>query len=191
VLGLPVRRNKSFLEALFAIKQRNFGAGTYAPYGGKVEGDETFEEALIREFWQESKAECSTADIEKVGIIELYFCDHRNRPPLEIAVFLIHDWIGTLRDTSEMKNPQWFQQNSLPLGNMAPSNNIWIPKILDGKNIFAHVFYDPKSEKLFRAPEIMEYNRPFNGHRRQIIAGGFYYPCFVFPQKSAIFKRLL
>jgi 8-oxo-dGTP pyrophosphatase MutT (NUDIX family) len=142
VVGFPVTKK----NVLLAIKQRgNIGRGLYMPYGGKLERGETFEEAMVREFFQESGMSTVTDDLEEVGV--LFTQNHLNGRPAvewEIRIYLIHGWDGVPVDTDEMRSPRWFPRSKykLPLARMLPADCIWVPKVLAGKYVEVYTAYD-------------------------------------------------
>lgn len=116
-------------KILLGMKKRGFGAGRWNGFGGKVEGDETIEEAARRE----TKEECGIdiVALEEVGIHEFEFHDKRG-DILEVHVFRVESWDGEPRETEEMR-PQWFTTDAIPYDEMWPDDIHWLPVFLTGK----------------------------------------------------------
>jgi len=124
-LSLIVKENR----ILLGMKKRGFGVGRWNGFGGKVEGDETIEEAAKRETLEECGLKITK--MEKVGIHEFEFFDKRG-DILEVHVFRIDAWNGELSETEEMR-PQWFTTDAIPYDAMWPGDIHWIPVFLAGK----------------------------------------------------------
>jgi len=114
-------------KLLLAMKKRGFGVGKWNGVGGKVETDETYEQAAIRECQEEVGV--TPQLLHKVG--ELHFFD---LPDVEhyCHVYTANDWDGEPRETEEMR-PQWFAKADIPFDSMWPDDKFWIPLMLDNK----------------------------------------------------------
>ena len=55
-------------DLLLAMKKRGFGAGKLNGIGGKVQGDETPEQALVREAFEEIEVTLEEDKLEKVAV---------------------------------------------------------------------------------------------------------------------------
>jgi len=123
-LGLLVEKEK----ILLGMKKAGFGAGRWNGFGGKVEPGESIEQAMIREFYEESNIQVT--DYKKMGVIEFEF---RGNPViLEVHIYLITKYNGEPKETKEMK-PQWFPINDIPYQQMWPDDKHWLPLFLQGK----------------------------------------------------------
>ena len=116
-------------HVLLGMKKRGFGEGKWNGFGGKVEENETIEEAACRE----THEECGVAvsKLEKMGVIDFEF---ENAPGdiLEVHVFRADTFSGTPCETEEMK-PQWFHTNNIPFSDMWPDDVHWFPYLFDRK----------------------------------------------------------
>ena len=114
---------------LLGLKKRGFGMGRWNGFGGKVEADETIEEAAKRE----TQEECgiTITEMEKVGIHEFEF-DSKRGEILEVHVFRVAAWMGEPVETEEMR-PQWFTTDAIPYDAMWPDDIHWLPVFLVGK----------------------------------------------------------
>ncbi len=116
-------------KVLLGMKKRGFGAGRWNGFGGKVEPNETIEEAAKRE----TQEECGVTieSMEKVGIHEFEF-DAKRGEILEVHVFRIDGFSGDPQETEEMK-PQWFTFADIPYDTMWSDDRFWLPLFLAGK----------------------------------------------------------
>jgi len=123
-------------KILLGLKKIGFGKGRWNGFGGKVEAGETLEGGLVREFQEE----CGIipTKFEKRGVI--YF-EFENDPEIfEVNFFKISEYEGEPIETDEMR-PQWFDINNLPFNQMWPTDPLWFPLFLDGKNFEGNVFF--------------------------------------------------
>lgn len=110
------------------MKKRGFGAGRWNGFGGKVEIDESVEDAAQRELAEESGLEVKK--MTKVGILEFSFIHESDT--LEVHVFNVSEFAGSIRETEEMK-PVWFMVDEIPFGQMWPDDKYWFPLFLRGR----------------------------------------------------------
>lgn len=138
-------------EILLAMKKRGFGEGRWNGVGGKLEPNESIEEAAIRETTEEINVVPNS--LEKVGDIKFYF---KNKPDWNqhVHIFVIKKWSGEPEETDEMK-PQWYKHTDIPFDDMWPDDIHWLPKILEGKKIQG-VFYFKDEGNTFDNFEITE-----------------------------------
>src|SRR3990167_4664607 len=132
-------------EVLLGMKKRGFGEGRWNGFGGKVEEDETVEEAAVREL--EEEVGLKLKEMNQLGILEFSF---ENDPKiLEVHIFKINDFLGEPRESEEMK-PQWFKFDEVPFQEMWPDDLYWFPYLLSDK------FF--KGRFLFDKPSTAEYS---------------------------------
>jgi len=115
-------------KILLGMKKRGFGALRWNGFGGKVEKDETIEEAAARETREEVGIEA--LELEKLGVIDFKF--QTNGEEIEVNIFNIKNFSGTPIETEEMR-PQWFDVDKIPFETMWPDDIFWIPLFLAGK----------------------------------------------------------
>lgn len=133
-------------KILLGMKKRRFGAGMWNGFGGKVEDNETIEEAAKRELREESGLE--VLDIFKRGIICFEF---ENDPVvLEVHIFYCNNYSGILMETEEMK-PQWFSVDEIPYDDMWTDDKLWMPLLLNGKKFKGNFLLDKPSSNDYRA----------------------------------------
>ena len=115
-------------KILLGMKKRGFGAGRWNGFGGKLNVDETVEQAARREMKEEAGIELT--DLEKVGVIDFEF---QGKPGiLEVNIFRSTDFSGEPVESEEMK-PQWFGLDQIPFAQMWPDDIHWFPLFLVGK----------------------------------------------------------
>lgn len=143
-----LRRNN---EILLAIKKRGFGAGKYNGVGGKIEKNETPENAMIRETQEEISV--TPIKYEKVGLMEFDEYYKGNKENVVFHLYLVTEWIGEPTESDEML-PKWFDINEIPYENMFADDKYWLPLVLNGKKIKAYFEFDEEWNLLSK--EIIE-----------------------------------
>jgi 8-oxo-dGTP diphosphatase len=122
---------------LLAMKKRGIGAGKWNGVGGKVEANETPEEATIRECQEEIGV--TPGPLKKMAEIEFlipsqdyHTYDH---------TYTATEWTGEIVETEEMA-PQWFKLDEIPYDRMWSDDILWLPKVLSGQSIRANFIFD-------------------------------------------------
>ena len=140
-------------QILLARKKRGFAKDKYNGVGGKVENNETLEEAMVRE----SQEEISIIPIEyeKVGTIEYDEYYKEKREQIIVHVFFSTKWNGDPKESDEM-SPKWFNINNLPYEEMIGDDPYWLPKVLEGKKIEAFFKFDKDWKIINHKVEIKE-----------------------------------
>jgi 8-oxo-dGTP diphosphatase len=141
-------------EVLLAMKKTGHGAGHYNGAGGKVEGSETIEQAMVRE--------CQ----EEIGVTPLTYhkvVEHTMYQPYkgeacrnDIHVYMVSSWQGEPTESEEMA-PQWFVRSSLPYDRMWPDDIHWLPQVLAGKHLKTVFRYDGDELRSFEVDEVAPY----------------------------------
>jgi mutator protein MutT len=113
-------------QILLAMKKRGFGKGKWNGAGGKMEPNETPEQAAIRECQEEVGV--TPYNLRLAG--NLHFFDY---PDVEhyCHIYATSNWHGKPHETEEMR-PQWFAIQDIPYGEMWPDDRLWMPKLLEG-----------------------------------------------------------
>ena len=115
-------------KILLGMKKRGFGAGRWNGFGGKLNTEETIEDAARREIKEEAGIEMN--ELDKVGIIDFEF--KGNPELLEVHIFKGGEFSGQPVESEEMK-PQWFDIDKIPFNEMWPDDIYWMPLFLSGK----------------------------------------------------------
>ena len=117
-------------KVLLGMKKRGFGEGRWNGFGGKVQENETIEEAAIREMQEESGV--SVTALQEVG--QLIFTFEGNPQPLEVHIFATDAFGGEPAESEEMR-PQWFDFDKVPYDEMWPDDRFWLPQVLNGRKV--------------------------------------------------------
>ena len=116
-------------QILLAQKKRGFGAGYWNGIGGKIEPDETEEQALIRECQEEIGV--TPVSYRKVATQD--FIQEESDPwQMLVETYICTAWDGEPSESEEMM-PQWFEITDIPYASMWPSDEHWLPQVLEGK----------------------------------------------------------
>ncbi len=115
-------------KILLGMKKRGFGVGKWNGFGGKVNPEETIEEATKREMLEESGIKVSK--LKKRGIVEFKY--HDDSKIHEVHIFKAGEFKGEPIESEEMR-PQWFEINEIPLTEMWADDKYWMPLFLKDK----------------------------------------------------------
>lgn len=127
-------------DLLLAMKKRGFGEGRMNGVGGKVQGDETPEQAIVREAFEEIEVTLEEDKLEKVAILHFSF-DTKPEWNKECNVYLTSEWEGEPTETEEMR-PEWCSKDALPFDKMWPDDVHWLPKVLAGEKVRCHFAFN-------------------------------------------------
>jgi 8-oxo-dGTP diphosphatase / 2-hydroxy-dATP diphosphatase len=128
---------------LLGMKKRGFGQSRWNGFGGKVQENESVEEAAIRETREEASIEVT--HLEKTAVIILEGQDQS--ATLEVHVFKILSFTGTPVETEEML-PRWFEIDSIPYSEMWPDDQYWFPRFFEGKKFTAKFLFEGQNKIL-------------------------------------------
>ena len=126
-------------QILLAKKKRGFGEGKFNGVGGKLEGEETPEMAMIREAQEEISI--TPTEYSKVGVMDFIEYFKGNKENLVFHLFVATEWIGNPQESDEMK-PEWFDLDKIPYDNMFVDDRYWLPFVLEGKKINGFFEFD-------------------------------------------------
>lgn len=125
-------------QILLAMKKRGFGVGRYNGVGGKIETDESIEEALVRECQEEIGVTPFAA--EKVARLTFRTQEAKEQGTI-CHVFIARDWEGEPVETEEMA-PEWFYTDMIPFDKMWPDDAEWLPLVLNGQYLTGEFTFD-------------------------------------------------
>ncbi|MCX4248398.1 MAG: 8-oxo-dGTP diphosphatase [Bacilli bacterium] len=138
-------------KIMLAMKKRGFGEGKYNGVGGKLEENETKEEAMIRETKEEINV--TPTEYEYMGMVK-FDEFYKGKPQrLIFHLYVVTKWDGEIEETEEMA-PHWFDIDNIPYDDMFPDDKYWLPLILENKKIDAYFKFDENWNLL--AKEIKE-----------------------------------
>lgn len=126
-------------QILLAEKKRGFGVGKFNGIGGKVEKDETIEDAMIRETQEEIGV--TPSDFTKMATITFDEWVNDEEKQVIMSVFVAQSYMGKIVETDEMK-PKWFNLNDIPYEKMFEDDKIWLPEVLKGNKLNAQFVFD-------------------------------------------------
>ena len=126
-------------QVLLAMKKRGFGVGRWNGVGGKVEPNETVEQALVRECQEEIGV--TPTVYNKAAEITFHENTGEDREQLHVHVYLGTAWEGEPTESEEMA-PQWFAQQTLPFEKMWADDPFWLPQVLAGQSLRASFTLD-------------------------------------------------
>lgn len=142
-------------KILLAMKKRGFGTGKYNGYGGKVQENETIEQAAVREFMEESCLSADEKDLRKVGELDFYF-PYNPKFDQTVHVYIVTKYSGIPKETEEMAF-EWFRIEEIPYSKMWDDDKHWMPLMLQGKKIKgAFKFKEENGESIVDLKEISE-----------------------------------
>jgi len=121
------------------MKKRGFGVNRYNGFGGKLDGDETLEEALVRELNEEVGISVLPEHLRKVAELTFIF-PHKPEWSQIVHVYFFEQWLGEPMESEEMR-PDWFHQDKLPYEKMWPDDKYWLPEVLQGKYVTARFVF--------------------------------------------------
>lgn len=111
-----------------AMKKRGFGMNRWNGVGGKVEENETVDEAAKRETKEEIGVEVKA--LNKIAELSFFF-PHNPLWNQMVHVYFSEDWEGKPIESEEM-NPKWFVSADIPFHAMWPDDIYWMPEVLKG-----------------------------------------------------------
>lgn len=126
-------------EVLLAMKKRGFGIGRWNGVGGKVEENETVEDAMIRECQEEINVK--PLIYTKSAIINFNEWHEGKNRDFEVTVYISTNWEGDPEETDEM-SPKWFKISDVPYDLMWPDDKYWLNTVLKGNKIKAYFALD-------------------------------------------------
>jgi len=124
---------------LLGRKKKGFGEDYYTGIGGKIEKDETIEEAAVREFQEEVIV--TPNGLREVGELTFLFLERPQSWNQRVYVFRTNSWEGTPTETEEIK-PYWFDVDDLPYSVMWDDAKAWMPYMLEGWRLKGEFLFD-------------------------------------------------
>jgi len=131
-------------QILLAMKKRGFGSGRYNGVGGKIEPNETVEQAMIRECQEE--IEVTPTNYWKVAEHD-FLVEGENAWRMYAHVYFCDAWQGEPHETEEMA-PHWFNRSNIPYDKMWQDDAHWLPQVLEGQKLFGYFTFDDKDRML-------------------------------------------
>ena len=131
-------------KILLGLKKRGFGLGKLNGVGGKLEKDETIDECVVRETFEEIGVHVTEMEhMADIVFDDLYY---KGVPERNIMhVYIGTKWTGKPAETDEIK-PEWVPISNIPYNKMWCDDSIWLPEILRGRHINAWFHFNEKNE---------------------------------------------
>jgi len=124
---------KGISSICLAMKKRGFGEGKWNGVGGKIEDNETVEQALRREANEEILVQIT----EYFKVAELTFnWPEEQGMNMFVYVYFAYTWQGEPSESEEMK-PKWYKVSDIPYESMWSDDKYWLPLTLKGELIKA------------------------------------------------------
>ena len=123
-------------QILLIHKKRGLGAGKINGPGGRLEPDETPDQAAIREVQEELGV--TPTGLERRGTLHFQFLDGYK---LHVAVFTATDCVGQPIETAEA-TPHWVDVNQIPYDRMWQDDPHWLPLVLAGKRFSGYFVFE-------------------------------------------------
>ncbi len=126
-------------KILLGMKKKGFGSGKINGFGGKVEQNETVENAAVRELREESGLTANT--VKKHAELTFKF-PHKEEWNQVVHVYVTDSWTGSPVESDEMA-PEWFDLEKIPYQKMWVDDEHWLPHVLAGKFVTATFVFSP------------------------------------------------
>lgn len=141
-------------KILLAMKKRGFGSDLYNGVGGKIEANETIEQALLRETQEEIKV----TPMHYWKVAEHNFVQQDQPEPWRIYmhVYFCDEWHGEPTETDEMR-PEWFEIEDIPYGTMWADDEFWLPQVLAGNKVYGEFTFDEHNSLLSHQVEVVDH----------------------------------
>lgn len=130
-------------QILLAMKKRGHGVGHWNGVGGKLDANETVEQALVRECQEE--IEVTPTSYKKMAVITFHLQKQGILGTSQVHVFICSKWKGNPSETEEM-SPKWFSTESIPYNEMWADDSYWLPKVLEGQKLKAEFELDQNNK---------------------------------------------
>lgn len=132
---------------LLALKKDKVGKGLLNGWGGKLEPEDNGDvrAAACREFEQESGAIARPDDLELVAIVDFFIEDTHI---FECHVFFCRRWLGELRETAEMGEPEPYPLSRMPFERMMAADVIWLRSVVQGERLRWTIQYNKDNTKV-------------------------------------------
>jgi 8-oxo-dGTP diphosphatase len=95
------------------LVERSYGKQYFVHPGGKLEGNETARQALVRELREEFQIRVNESDLEIFGTFTAEAANHPGKI-VKINQFFVKKWQGEIQPASEVEEIRWINSNIPP-----------------------------------------------------------------------------
>ncbi|MBU0530287.1 MAG: NUDIX domain-containing protein [Nanoarchaeota archaeon] len=136
-------------KILLGYKKIGFGKGKFNGFGGRVEENETIEDAAVRELFEESGIKTTTKDIRKVAENTFLFPHVPEEKGWNqiVHVFFADSWEGEPRESNEMI-PEWVDIDKIPFDRMWQDDIHWLPLVLKNNRVKGRFSFNEDNESI-------------------------------------------
>ncbi len=133
-------------QVLLGLKRTGFGTGRVMALGGKIDGGESAVAAAVREVSEESGIVLPPESFQDAGRVRWSF---PSAPEWNMAAFLFTADAGDAEPvpSSEIE-PCWYGLDDIPWNAMWKDAPYWLPTLLAGRSVDAHIAMDPDNENV-------------------------------------------
>ena len=128
-LWMIVKDNK----ILLCMKKRWFWEWLWNWSGWKCEKDESIEDWMIRELYEETWLTTTKNDIEHYWVLHFYF-KKDEKFNQDVNIFKINNYSWEPTETEEMR-PKWFEIDEIPYDEIWEDDKIWLPEFLSWEKV--------------------------------------------------------
>lgn len=159
VIPVVLDANGVICEVLLARKARRIGVGKWNGFGGLYELDDRDKvSGALRELKEEIGIVAEPSDMWHAAILNICTEGAAGRTP---TICMVYVYIAYSRQdvplivrTNEVSNPTWFSVDYVPLSQMMPADEHWLPHVLEGKYVLATFNYNIDRSALTEEPYV-------------------------------------
>ncbi|MCX6752699.1 MAG: NUDIX domain-containing protein [Candidatus Nomurabacteria bacterium] len=142
-LGFLFRNGKIIL----AQKKRKIGVGKWNGYGGKMEGEESRIDCLIRETLDECGVVLQKEDCNELGYID-FFLEDRKKLNQRVFIYRVNNFSGEPKESEEMGEPREFNVNELPYNEMMAGDDKFMTFVIKIRKFRGEIHFLEKENRL-------------------------------------------
>lgn len=148
-LWIIIKDGKIFLWE----KKRWFAKWVLNGIWGKSEENESIEDCMIREAYEEIWITIDKINLEFIWILHFEFSDFPDWNQ-DVNVFIINNYSWKIIETEEIK-PFWFDLDNIPYDKMWADDIYWLPRVLNWEKWIEYKFwFDKDNWKIIKQEKI-------------------------------------
>lgn len=137
-----IEKDGKFLMQL--KNDKKFGGGRWNAPGGKTKENESIEQGVIREVFEETGLKIKNP--KHSAVLNFY---NNQEFAWAVHVFSASDFDGEIK-SSEEGELKWMDKDSLPYAQMWEDDKHWVPLIVDGKKFEADFHFRKDFKDIFK-----------------------------------------